>query len=571
MVGDGFAIDDCGNDLVVCEPMPFDVIGTLRRKKLLSGPPPRRDDCGPDKPEWDCVIPQCFYVVACYDEQPGEYATPLTSSCGPSPRECEPTRIRETVRFDVVDKLPKTADPLADLECRIKHCFALLTDGPFADVLKEPVVRDALAGTAAVERHDDWCNLICRLRILFKRYLAGHPDHYNCTLEKDLDAIGCPPDPRKAYTPPQGHASQGQTHTPGKPDETTQRYGTQPHPQDQTRPSGQNGQTPPGERQYASTVPSSQHYATDIRNAVCRIVELAYSHVMGCVMGELAFTCPEPAHASCVVLGTVEVENDCLMRVCNCPRDYVWSFGAFWQVAMATLFGSEACQADENETTKDKGGGLDDLANRYRRCGCGSPLGDRPCCREFAPKDGCEAFVRTLAQGGRATPDLATQLLEAIEWVRCSVRHAFDPTRTDAVLLRALRGRQFSEVNRIFTGQTRMVERAAPTRCVPWGLIDALDMVGHVTADHRLLALTENGVVVDVVKQGVQDRLTTTETTVESVQQELATVRGELEEVKKILAQYRPPSDEGQPGPSAKGRSPGRGAPGGSGRRGAQS
>jgi hypothetical protein len=80
---------------------------------------------------------------------------------------------------------------------------------------------------------------------------------------------------------------------------------------------------------------------------------------------------------------------------------------------------------------------------------------------------------------------------------------------------------------------------------VPWGLIDALDMVGHVTADNRLLALTQNGVVVDVVKQGVQDRLTTTETSVESVQQELKTVKDELEKVKKLLSQYPPPSGGG--------------------------
>jgi hypothetical protein len=275
-------------------------------------------------------------------------------------------------------------------------------------------------------------------------------------------------------------------------------------------------------------------------------------------MGELAFTCPEPAHASCVVLGTVEVENECLMRVCNCPRDYVWSFGSFWQVLMATLFGSLACKSADKDGLKDHqygaaGSGadatseIDNLARKYRRCGCGSTTGDKPCCREFKPEDGCEAFVQTLAQGGRATPDLATELLEAINWIRCSVQHTFDPTRTDALLLRALRGREFSEVNRIVKANTRVVERPLPTRCVPWGLIDALDMVGHVTADNRLLALTQNGVVVDVVKQGVQDRLSSTETTVESVQQELATVKGELEKVKKMLSQYRPPPSGGGP------------------------
>src|SRR5262245_4749176 len=34
LIHDGFAIDDCGNDLVVCETQRFDVIAALKRKKL---------------------------------------------------------------------------------------------------------------------------------------------------------------------------------------------------------------------------------------------------------------------------------------------------------------------------------------------------------------------------------------------------------------------------------------------------------------------------------------------------------------------------------------------------------
>jgi hypothetical protein len=510
--------------------MPFDIIGTARRNQLLYAVPPPPDDCEPGEDGTECVLRQCLYVVACYEEQPGDYATPLASSCGPS-RDCEPTRVRETVRLNVVDTLPKGHDPLADLERRIKRCFALFTDGPFADLLNKAIVQDALAGAATPERHDDWCQLIGGLRILFKRYLERHPDHYNCTLEHDLNAICCPPDPRKPKQDTPNHQTQ-----PGTP--------------------------------YSD-------YGPGIKDAVCRIVELAYAHVMACVMGELAFTCPEPAHASCVVLGTVEVENERLIRVCNCPRDYVWSFGSFWQVAMATLFGSLGCKGSDNDETKSRyeaterqgadapHSKIDDLARKYRRCGCDGTLGEKPCCREFEPRDGCETFIRTLQQGGRAAPDLATSLLDAIGWIRCSVQHAFDPTRTDAVLLRALRGRQFTEVkNRILGDDVKVLERPLSTKCEPWGLIDALDMAGHVTATDRLVALTEQGVVVDVVKQGVQDRLTTTEHTVDVVREELKAVQAELDKLKKVLNQYRPPSSGGQQGP--RGRGGKRGAPGGS-------
>jgi len=43
-VGEGYAIDGCGNDLVVCETTPFDLIGTLRKKKMLLTEP-EADPC----------------------------------------------------------------------------------------------------------------------------------------------------------------------------------------------------------------------------------------------------------------------------------------------------------------------------------------------------------------------------------------------------------------------------------------------------------------------------------------------------------------------------------------------
>src|SRR4051812_39955739 len=122
VVGEGFAIDDCGNDLIVCDSTPFDVMAALRDKGLLYASA-QRDNCDPPEASSDCELKDCFYVVACYDEEAEDFTTPLTPACGPSPKQCEPTRIRERVRFDVLDSLPKSFDPLADLEHRIEHCF----------------------------------------------------------------------------------------------------------------------------------------------------------------------------------------------------------------------------------------------------------------------------------------------------------------------------------------------------------------------------------------------------------------------------------------------------------------
>ena len=197
VVGDGYAIDDCGNDLVVCEAVSFDVIGRLREKKLLYQGA-SRDDCPPPTPDDDCRIRQCFHVIACYDEEPQDFVTPLGPACGPARHDCEPTRVRETVRFDVVDRRPKRWTPLDDLECRIERCFALLTDGPFAEELRTPIVGEIAGGTIVPgerERHKAYCDAIGRLRVLLGLYLDAHPDHYNCTIREDLAAVGCPAGP----------------------------------------------------------------------------------------------------------------------------------------------------------------------------------------------------------------------------------------------------------------------------------------------------------------------------------------------------------------------------------------
>ena len=44
---DGYAIDDCGNDIVVCEKQRYDVIGALRAKRLIW----QDRGCDPCEPE----------------------------------------------------------------------------------------------------------------------------------------------------------------------------------------------------------------------------------------------------------------------------------------------------------------------------------------------------------------------------------------------------------------------------------------------------------------------------------------------------------------------------------------
>jgi hypothetical protein len=123
-IGEGFAVDDCGHDLVVCESTCFDVIGALRKKGLLVVDEPE-DECEPRERKRRCEIKQCFYITICYEETETNYETPFQSSCTAGPKQCLPTRTHEGVRLDVTDTLPPQHSYLKDLEKRFKHCFEI--------------------------------------------------------------------------------------------------------------------------------------------------------------------------------------------------------------------------------------------------------------------------------------------------------------------------------------------------------------------------------------------------------------------------------------------------------------
>ena len=360
-IGKGYAIDDCGNDLVVCKPTRFNVLGDLiDRKWIIQQPEP--DPCLPKSKEPDCKIKQCFYVTACYEETPEEYTTPFVAGCRPSVSECEPTRIREQVRFDLLKLLPKEADPLEALRCRIEECFALLTKGPFAEALAKHAALLADAIEHPEDHRDSACHdAFCELRGLFLLHLYHHPDQYNCDLEKDIRAIPFP-----------------------------------------------------GDAQAGATSGAPAISQNDCHDAICALLELAYQHVMSCVMGELVFPCAEPCQASCVVLGTVEIEDGRLVRVCNCPRTYVWSFASFMEVLLATAIGGLAC---EKESDDDEGAASTAPGDDVRPT----------CCREF--KFDCKDFLKQSSVNRQAFLEIAKEPARLLAGLGRSVRHAFDITQ----------------------------------------------------------------------------------------------------------------------------------------------
>lgn len=433
-IGEGYAIDDCGNDIVVCGRERFDVVQRLKEKQLLIPTTPV-DPCDEEREVTPCSPRQCFYVVVCYQEEEHDFTTPLSPGCGPSPKDCEATRVRETYAFDVLDRLPPRADPLADMRKRMECCFALFTDPPFAAALEEVrrliCGRDANtgAGNPEVAHYDELDDLYCRLRGLLLLYLKKHPDQYNCRLESDILDIAFPgiEEVRKGKS---------------------------------------------------------------VESAFCRLIELAYNHVISCLLGELAFPCPEPTRASCVVLGTVEVEDECVVRVCNCPRYYVWTFPTFFPVLINALLGSAACETVEAPEGRRN-------AQRDRDCGCKEGDPTQTCCRWYSIEDCCR-FIERMLSVGRSAASVSGAVFNGIESVTHSLGYAFDPTRWDTLPASAFVGRTLEDLSADpYLQNVAYDVRTKPTAAVPADPLQAFaQSVIPTAADRFVLETDKDGRVV---------------------------------------------------------------------------
>ena len=356
-VGKGYAIDDCGNDLVLPERHPLDVVSLLTQKGLIVAEA-TPDPCHPKNTESECNFRQCFYITMCYQEDHVDFATPLVATCQTTSSECEPTRILETVSLDVVDTLPAMRSDWDALKHRLGTCFKLFSDGAFAQALQrhQQTLAEIIAPTEPrkAPEHTEFHRLFFELRGLLLLYLNKHPDKYNCAIEDQICGVRFPEIHRRSEK-------------------------------------------------------AEEKYSEEVRDAFSSLLGLAWQHAVNCALGEFVPCCSEACEASGVLLGAVVVENGRIVRVCNCPRSYVWSAANFREVLLATTLGELAC----HQETEYNGERQRDVAKSM-------------CCRDF--DFDLECFLQWLKVNPKAPYYAASELLRWLDTLPKFLQEGFDFT-----------------------------------------------------------------------------------------------------------------------------------------------
>lgn len=418
-ISDGYAIDCCGNDLVVCQPCSFDVIDELRKKKWLVDIPQQRDHRVSSAPgselqeryeasngNHNCISKTCYYIGICYEEEALDFVTPYSTDCAPGPAPCQPTRIREGVRFEIYDKLPVRPNPLDEIGKRIESCFRMFRDGQFFRGLQPLAPRilkvlsddnkkneenhdvraDGSETTNNKEPHDAHC-LFEELRAQLLHELRTCPDQYNCNLEEQV-------------------------------------YRLRPPCRDDRDPG------PPA------------------LEAFTKLLELIQKYVFSCVLAQFAFQCPEPPDACCVLIGSVEVENGRLTRVINYPRWYLWCFANFFEVLTYQLANDAACgDKTVNQTPSDY--------ERGRASG-----GNNGCCPGFEVD--VREFLRLFQADNRAFEKAARTSVDAIQAVYRSLSDGFDFMRPHGIATAVLNNMPFKKAEDLAQAFKFSIEPAGP-------------------------------------------------------------------------------------------------------------
>ena len=128
IVEPGYAIDCCGNDIVVSNPHVFDVIKRINdvKKKKKS----QNDPCAPteNEPVDPCPDnPNKYYLVLKYKEMEAAPVTALKTDDSCSVQRCVPSRIKECYELDLVEYC--TLHPIEDnFFIRARKCFDIFTE-----------------------------------------------------------------------------------------------------------------------------------------------------------------------------------------------------------------------------------------------------------------------------------------------------------------------------------------------------------------------------------------------------------------------------------------------------------
>lgn len=176
VVEPGYAIDCCGNDIVVCDEQEYDVIkriNEIKKKKKAES-----DPCGPGVVEEEAPCDKAeekYYLTISYKEVEAKPATALKAKDGCSIQSCVPSRTRECFELDLIEHCTLNKRIEDNFLKRATKCW---------EIYKETWTR-----VFNEDEMDFTGKSVEEIKNFIREYYKALPSHVRCSVLDDLDEI----------------------------------------------------------------------------------------------------------------------------------------------------------------------------------------------------------------------------------------------------------------------------------------------------------------------------------------------------------------------------------------------
>ncbi len=180
----GYAIDCCGNDIVLCDSAEFNLVEYLEACRQAEEP-----DCYDkirDRSSLCDDVEKKYCLILSYAEKTAKPVTALIHDNGCTANRCEPSRIQETFRFDLVPEDDVKEANTQDFWDRVQECNTTIPIkvGEFLRKINEAKNFDV----SEEQRHKKLLRIFCDIKAYILELYEKHPK-VRCNLRKELREI----------------------------------------------------------------------------------------------------------------------------------------------------------------------------------------------------------------------------------------------------------------------------------------------------------------------------------------------------------------------------------------------
>jgi hypothetical protein len=178
LVEPGYAIDCCGNDIIICNEDEYDVVKRINelKKKKQAEIDPCSGETSKEEATCNCKTGgEKYYLVLKYKEVSSKPATALNTQDGCSIQSCVPSRIEECYELDLVEYCTLDRTMEERFISKVLKCIELFV------TTWQKVFGDK--ATDVFKLNED------QLKTFIKEYHKVLPSHVNCDILDELDAI----------------------------------------------------------------------------------------------------------------------------------------------------------------------------------------------------------------------------------------------------------------------------------------------------------------------------------------------------------------------------------------------